>query len=249
MQYVYIYVDIIQESVLIKKSQHSYFTLVEAVVVLAVIALLLSLLQPSFTRMMEASNSVLCKSRMGFIGAMLSVYIEDNNQTLVSMTYRKSRHIMKSLPNPVYPDASRWWWPDLMHESIKEVEQITCPSVLKYGIGINYPNIGAHMSEGRSFLKIINPSQTVGFADNARIDNFKEKNPDLWLEEKNSNSHVFFRTPRSPAYWGADPRRAYGRHFYQVNNMFSDGRVESLDTSDIGFQFRSGHPQAKWDEH
>jgi len=54
------------------------FTLVELLVVIAVIALLASLLLPALTRAKEVANSVKCKSNLRQLGTALAIYIGDH---------------------------------------------------------------------------------------------------------------------------------------------------------------------------
>ncbi|HQR06221.1 MAG TPA: DUF1559 domain-containing protein [Gemmatales bacterium] len=60
------------------------FTLVELMVVLAIILLLLALLLPAVQRVREAANKVVCASRLRTIGQAVQLYLASNNQLFPS---------------------------------------------------------------------------------------------------------------------------------------------------------------------
>jgi prepilin-type N-terminal cleavage/methylation domain-containing protein len=55
------------------------FTLVEVLVVIAIIALLLSILMPSLSRVRKQAKAVACQLRLGQWGSIFSMYVEDND--------------------------------------------------------------------------------------------------------------------------------------------------------------------------
>lgn len=62
---------------LFAKTKRSPFTLVELMVIAAVIAILVSLLQPSLVRMVTHSQTLQCKNNFHGIAATMSVYTQD----------------------------------------------------------------------------------------------------------------------------------------------------------------------------
>ncbi|MHB1156153.1 MAG: DUF1559 family PulG-like putative transporter [Phycisphaerales bacterium] len=58
------------------------FTLVELLVVVAIIALLIAILLPSLNKAREAGRSVVCMTHLKQIGQAILMYAGDNNQTL-----------------------------------------------------------------------------------------------------------------------------------------------------------------------
>ena len=64
------------------------FTLVEMLVVMAIIALLAALLLPAVARVKEAGRSTACIGNLHQIGIALQVYVDDNNNLLPVMRDR-----------------------------------------------------------------------------------------------------------------------------------------------------------------
>ena len=60
-------------------SFRSAFTVIELLVVVAIIAILASLLLPSLTRAKEITLSVKCKSNLKQMALGLQMYVQDNN--------------------------------------------------------------------------------------------------------------------------------------------------------------------------
>ena len=55
------------------------FTLIELLIVIAIIGILVSLLMPSLTKAREAAKSAVCKSNLSQINKSLELYLNDNN--------------------------------------------------------------------------------------------------------------------------------------------------------------------------
>jgi len=63
------------------------FTLIELLVVIAVIAVLMGILMPALSKVRKQAKGLLCKTQMKDIGTMLSLYMPDNDDRIVSNAY------------------------------------------------------------------------------------------------------------------------------------------------------------------
>lgn len=85
------------------KRQYSGFTLIEVLVVVAIIALLISILLPSLRAAREASKSSACLSQQHQIGVSVSVYAHDNKGLLP----RQYASWIEWLPAPTHKSFSK----------------------------------------------------------------------------------------------------------------------------------------------
>lgn len=80
-----------------RKSKNRGFSLVELVIVVAIIGLLATLAMPQVDRMIDRSKSVSCMSNLRQIGVAVTSYMADNEGKYPS--------IETNPDNPVYPDG------------------------------------------------------------------------------------------------------------------------------------------------
>ncbi|NLX14263.1 MAG: prepilin-type N-terminal cleavage/methylation domain-containing protein, partial [Phycisphaerales bacterium] len=92
------------------------FTLIEVMVVVAIIALLISILLPSLVAAKRQAHAAMCLSNQKQIGIGLCGYVLNN----------KDRYPKHSSPSSAVP---RTRWPDYMHAYMKDTEVYTCPSL------------------------------------------------------------------------------------------------------------------------
>jgi prepilin-type N-terminal cleavage/methylation domain-containing protein/prepilin-type processing-associated H-X9-DG protein len=65
----------------------SGFTLIELLVVIAIIAVLMGILMPALRRARQQAQAVVCKTRLKDIGLMMTFYMADNDDNMVSNAY------------------------------------------------------------------------------------------------------------------------------------------------------------------
>ena len=80
------------------------FTLIELLVVIAIIALLASLLLPVFSRAKEKGYQTVCRNNIRQIGLVMSLYLEDNQDSFPSAMAGPADWIyFSTLPSWFYP--------------------------------------------------------------------------------------------------------------------------------------------------
>lgn len=218
------------------------FTLVELLVVFAIIVVIASLLQPSLVRLTENARSVECLNIHRKIHSAHYFYMEENNSEIVALGIPKN-------PGPDALVKSNWvtWWPDSLREYLDGLNSVTCTSTTKYGIGMNHPELGLWLRSGPKIDSVRMPSKTVMFADQARIQNVNEPDPEKWIPTEPERNFVHFRVPSNGIWYYSMPDRAYARHMNRINSLFVDGHAENTMISDLGFQYPKNHEKAFWD--
>lgn len=169
--------------------QKRAFTLIEILVVIAIIAILASILFPVFSRARESARRASCASNLKQIGLAWIMYSQDYDEMTTP--------VYVAVPNgPYLGHASLSYWPDLLHPYIKsgsgKVGQsgsmrgvFTCPSTnslfesdnvdhwkaVRYAY--NQSNINndyivydeGSLSYGVSTARLGHPSQTIAFSE------------------------------------------------------------------------------------
>jgi prepilin-type N-terminal cleavage/methylation domain-containing protein/prepilin-type processing-associated H-X9-DG protein len=96
------------------------FTLVELLVVLAIIAILAALLFPAVTRAKESGRGAACISNLRQIGVALQVYVDENQQRLPVMRDRAS---VVDTNAPSLPSVER-----VLRDQLGNTNVLRCPS-------------------------------------------------------------------------------------------------------------------------
>lgn len=225
----------------------SLFSLIELLIILSIILILISLLQPSLKHLLESANQTVCISIQKNIGRANTFYIEDNNEYLV-----KSLASGTQPANPFFPLwLNRISWPDQFAIYLdNEVRSFSCPSVQNWGIGINHSEVGRFMNQSPvKLLDIASPHKTVMFGDTDDLTlESSSAFPDAWEPiDKEKGGRIHFRVPTDGWWYINHPWRIYNRHNNNTNVLFVDGSAYPLPTSEIGFQYPKGHKYALWD--
>jgi len=217
------------------------FTLVELLVVIAVMAILAALLLPTIGGAMKSANSANCKSNLRQIATAFVLY------------YKQYKGLMPPSGSPSAKPPNRFpHWCKNLEPFAGNPEIFRCPSKkrARYGYGLNHMWCGpdhifgggtAMNNRSKEFDMIVNPSGTVIICDTGVVTN-KDAEPDVWLESDASNENGCCRFPydNRPGddckfiYWVSDPRRPVPRHMSRkANCMFFDGHVEGIVARDI----------------
>ncbi|MCU0916360.1 MAG: DUF1559 domain-containing protein [Planctomycetes bacterium] len=112
--------------------RHRAFTLVELLVVLAILALLMALLLPAFSRSRQQARAITCRSNIRDLLLSLSSYEADHQSLPYGFDqFRKGKPPGGYAGNPAF-DTPGWWWFDLAgvvrHKSREGPDILRCPS-------------------------------------------------------------------------------------------------------------------------
>ncbi|EDM26969.1 hypothetical protein LNTAR_06989 [Lentisphaera araneosa HTCC2155] len=197
------------------------FSLIEILVVVAIIGILASLLVPSLKSARKKSKSAVCKSTIGQLGVSAYIFADDNDGRI------PISGAAGSLPN-----TSGIWWTNALKDGgyVQWTEAaMTCPSmpydggwsdekVVTYGAPrpgkvvrageITSPYNGFKLNEVES------PSELFWYSDSAKSDNGVLKqwnNFEYWYKNRGRTSAL----------------RIHARHSERANLWFADGHVSS----------------------
>ena len=221
----------------------SGFTLVELLVVVAVIAILAALSMGAIARALESANAATCKSGLGQIGKAIMVYVKDNDLFLPAVG-----------PPPGY----QYWFHDaVLGKFIRDPRVYMCPSKKSaaIGYGLNhrfhcgplpvglYEDAPALYNNHLLVTIAKKPSATILGCDAGYIEANRNEHPKTWEEATRTLSGGWVQFPMISApigqpsfpYWQnmAHARPAPRHRGAKTNCLFFDSHTESLHTLDI----------------
>ncbi len=206
------------------------FTLIEILVVLAIISILAAILFPAFGRARENARRTSCASNLKQIGIAAVQYTQDYDGTTMF-----SWNGSDSGPS----DASqRYKWMDALQPYIKNERAFNCPSDLqdkpyKFRDGVNYGSYGANGSYASEYLTRRSPD-TVSEAA------IEDASGTVWITEtidpNNSFSFGWATVALNPTIALGPPRqlqRIVERHLGTVNVLWCDGHVKAVKLDEL----------------
>ena len=159
------------------------FTLIEILVVIAVMAILAAILFPVFSRAREAGRRTGCASNLHQIGLAVTQYKNDNGNSMPFWNYTATGYTHSDSASNVYT-TNNYTWIDAIWSYAKNGQIFTCPSYPNAGkkfdqnspswtdvnstassylfqqIGLNYWDNGA-LVNGAAYVTLTNPAETI----------------------------------------------------------------------------------------
>src|SRR5579871_1946086 len=217
-----------------RKSQG--FTLIEPLVVIAIIAILAAILFPVFSQAREKARSISCLSNVKQMGTATQMYVQDYDEKLF---FRASAaNPSASRTGAIVPTAAQppliWW--NCLQPYIKNTQIYVSPSdagpvLSKDSTGaltIKRSYIAIRAAEALSLAQVDDPTETIVFED--KWDKTAGPNPkaitDTWSEPFNGDFD-YYPTYRRMALAG-------DRHQEGVNCSFFDGHAKWMKGQTIG---------------
>jgi len=220
-----------------KQGASRVFTLVELLVVCAVIILLMSLLFPALSKAREKTRQTVCASNMKQFGIGMALYSGDFDSWL-----------MPGYGHPVADGGFQWWAYDLYNlEYIKSFEVFQCPSArpsvrlqnlllkgVHYGVrggadfctySANWNVGGARFSDGSPRPETFFKTSAVSARVSVIMDGFlhTQYSDGLWTIASSFGIGLVSVTPDAIGYW----------HSGGSNIIFGDYHVEWYNKSKI----------------
>jgi len=191
------------------------FTLIELLIVIAIIGILIALVVPALTRSRDTALSVHCLNNMRQVGTAVMLYADDHNDTFPRSQHSAFAHGELPWARAVAPylGSSSTSWKDLL-KNIYRCSQDQRPSSVSYGLNVyfelgpddDYPGYPATW---RRRIDVSNPSSTILIAEN-----------------NSEADHIM------PNFWSSPGDAvdvATDRHNGKANYIFADGHAESRD--------------------
>jgi prepilin-type processing-associated H-X9-DG protein/prepilin-type N-terminal cleavage/methylation domain-containing protein len=222
------------------------FTLVELLLVVAIIGVLTGLLVPAVLGALQAAQQTSCASNLRQIGYAVQLYLKDNGGTFFPLVtpradgkewyfgFESNESVSKGEGNRTLDRTRSRLYPYL--HAPESVE--TCPAVPFSGpykpkykgqgwtYGINY-NLASHRSSANTVsIRPPDVSRTIVFADAAQVNTFQApaspRNP--MIED------MYFIQPQSP--------HVQFRHGRAANVLFADWHVAAVGPAEGGLDAR-----------
>ncbi len=159
--------------------QKDGFTLIELVVVIAIIALLLSILMPALNKVKDTAKSITCRAHIRQFAIANHTYAASNDDRLVSVFWVMNEEFWSyvGLDSGSFAQLKNAWYVTYSFSDMK-ISDLVCPSVNKKNIASNhcYPFTYAYNNGGQIWhnvdkviriTKIKSPSERVSFIDSS----------------------------------------------------------------------------------
>jgi prepilin-type N-terminal cleavage/methylation domain-containing protein/prepilin-type processing-associated H-X9-DG protein len=213
------------------------FTLIEILVVSAVVATLAAILLPAFARVRENARRASCQNNLRQIGLGLSQYLQDYDDTYPNVFF-----------GPGWPGEYRWM--DALEPYLKSTQAFVCPSdtahaytprTIQYG---SYVYNGAYWGGGTTRNPDIKTPPCSKWDKGYGVSAAQVESPSqtIWLTDGNGNFEISWGEAVEPAINRTQPRTfgPYGqtnmvveRHLRMVGVLWCDGHVKAQPVEEI----------------
>ena len=238
----------------IRRARAGGFTLVELLVVMAMLGLVFSMLGPALAKARDKAHELQCLNNLRNLSVAQALYRGDYGGHLVPHAVYRPPESRSLVPN-----AHFTMWPDLLRPYTGDERTFRCPCMQcdadrGIGYGMNLTVAGQfsvpHEKAAVHESEIRNPGLTILFGDAAFVTRKSMLQPAVEWEEDPTRplGSWTMRTP-GDAMWHWAPTRVMPRHGGRANVSFVDGHVEPLTIPQLGFDKPVGHPLNWWDRH
>lgn len=215
------------------------FTLIEILVVIAIISILAAILFPVFARARENARRASCQSNLKQIGLGLLQYIGDYDETLPHSFHGS---FGDSTPAGTTPDNYKWM--DAIYPYVKSEALFNCPSDsatnrYRFRDGFNYGSYGLNGAYGA----VLTDNQTPPRSGNGllvRMSAVVVPAATVWVTDNNNSpsdsnpggSQGFYwpSAAENPSVTTSTPRQLQNiveRHLDTTNVLYCDGHVKA----------------------
>lgn len=204
------------------------FTLIELLIVIAIIAILASMLLPALNQAREKGKATSCSGNLKNISLTATLYRNDYNDRIATAYFRYGGKLLTfhQIFNQYYNLGEKYLICPSVPNPYKLSEQSKAPRPDKiYSYGIWYKAAGQDIAKGFKFSTLLNQR-----AKNSKLIEFGDSQPNPENQEAGLSTDVTALI-QPKAYWGAGKRSAWYplamRHSLRTNLAMFDGHVES----------------------
>ena len=208
------------------------FTLVELLIVIALIAILAAILFPLFGSAREKARQTTCINNLRQLGTATHLYIQDYDERIYPSEYECSATLGDLCTWGYYTD----YWIDhpndysrgILSPYVKDTRVFACPDAISFagtaGSTIGSFGLNSDLSEllndtdyvGVALAAVQAPAQTILLADPARVDVNKHR------------STLAGNNILDPPSGGAFDAAIHGRHNHMADVLWLDGHVKAM---------------------
>jgi prepilin-type N-terminal cleavage/methylation domain-containing protein/prepilin-type processing-associated H-X9-DG protein len=208
------------------------FTLVEMLVVVAIIAILASIVFPVFSRARAAARKAACASNLRQIGTAFELYVSDNDECLPD-----AWSDCAAITSPPNLNAGRLLWPEAIQPYCKNTDLFTCPEVPRMTFG---PPPAPNYDGGSYGMNAFGISLFGNF-----VGTFQDPAGTVLAMDSSRQAPTARNEGRTDGVAGLMPGFAWHdisvRHHKRSNVLFMDSHVKCMPKEVILEEDQSGH--------